>query len=400
MQEDLSKLKIDRERQPKIVKRRFRYAYLIILIVAMASGFYLFYKPTIKVRSSTVTLTYPSQSLAILNASGYVVAQRKAALASKTTGRLVWLGVEEGDFVKRDQIIARLENEDAIATKNQAEANVKLAESNLESAKAELDDAKTNLERQKILFQKSFATQSELDAANLRYKRAQAAVDSSIASLNAAKAAFKSAEVALEYTLIRAPFDGVVLTKNADIGDIITPLGAAANAKAAVVTIADLTSLLVEADVSEANISSVKVGQPCSITLDAIPDKHFKGVVHMIVPTADRTKASIMIKVKFLHKDNHVLPEMGAKVSFLSRQPTKEEEIERLTVNKFAIVDKDSKKYVFLIKDDRAILKQVKLGKIFGEEVEILEGLVASDKVVLLPPKELKNNSKITLEVK
>lgn len=399
-QEDLSKLKIERDKTKQKTKKIAKYSYIMVLLIVAFTAYLLFYNPAIKVNTTTVAHTYPTQSLTVLNASGYVVAQRKAALASKTTGRLVWLGVEEGDIVKKGQIVARLENEDSIAAKNQAEANVKLAEANIESAKAELEDAKTNLERQKTLFQRGFATEAELDTANLRYKRALAALDSAKASLNAAKAALKSAEVALEYTLIRAPFDAIVLTKNADIGDIITPLGAAANAKAAVVTIADLSSLLVEADVSEANISSVKVGQPCDILLDAIPDKHFKGVVHMIVPTADRTKASIMIKVKFIDKDRRVLPEMGAKVSFLSRKPFAEEEREHLTVNKSAIVETDGQKYVFLIKGDRALLTAIKTGKSFGDDIEILDGLMANDKVVLVPPKELKNNSKIKLEVK
>lgn len=397
-QEDLSKLKLNKEHSYKSHRKLATFIAIIIVLAASVSLF--FHSSSINVATTTVNYMYPSQSLIILNASGYVVAQRKAALASKTTGRLIWLGVEEGDYVKKDQIVAKLENEDVIAIKSQSEANVNVAKSNVDSAKAELDDAKVNLDRQKALFDRGFATQAELDLATLRYKRAIAALENANASLKAAMAALKSAEVALEYTLIRAPFDGVVLTKNADIGDIITPLGAAANAKAAVVTIADLNSLLVEVDVSEANISVVKVGQPCVIQLDAVPDKHFKGQVHMIVPTADRTKASIMIKVKFLESDRRILPEMSAKVSFLSRKPTEKEEKQRLMVNKAAIIEKDRKNFVFLIKEDKAVLTPVKLGDTFGDDVELLSGVKAMDKVVLSPPKHLKNNSKIKLEAK
>lgn len=397
-QEDLSKLRLNKEVSNK--PRKILAFYIVIFIVFVAAAFLFFHSKSIKVAATTVNYTYPSQSLIILNASGYVVAQRKAALASKTTGRLVWLGVEEGDHVKKDQIVAKLENEDVVALKNQSEASLNVAKANVDSAKAELDDAKINLDRQKALFDRGFATQAELDLATLRYRRAKAALENANASLNAALAALKSTEVALEYTLIRAPFDGVVLTKNADIGDIITPLGAAANAKAAVVTIADLTSLLVEVDVSEANINVVKVGQPCVIQLDAIPDKHFKGQVHMIVPTADRTKASIMIKVKFFENDKRILPEMSAKVSFLSRKPTEKEEKQRLMVKKTAILEKDGKNFVFLIKEDKAVLTPVVLGDTFGDDVELLSGVKAMDKVVLAPPKHLKNNSKIKIEAK
>lgn len=398
-QEDLSKLKI--ERDDVIQKgKRFPYHYVLVLLVAVIIITYFFYNPAVKVKSTTVSLSYPTETLTILNASGYVIAQRKAALASKTTGRLVWLGVKEGDYVKKDQIVARLENEDVLAAKNQAEANVELAKASIESANAEFDDAKINLDRQKVLFEKNFATQAELDGAYLRYKRAKAAVESANASLNAALAALKSASVAIEYTFIRAPFDGVVLTKNADIGDIITPLGAAANAKAAVVTIADLSSLLVEVDVSEANIGNVKLKQPCDIQLDAMPEKHFKGEVYMIVPTADRSKASIMIKVRFLEPYSGILPEMSAKVSFLSRTLSKDEMKEFLKVKRSAIVEKEGQHYVFLIKGDRAILTPVVIGKAFTEDVEVIKGLMAGDKVVLSPPANLKDNRKIKIDLR
>ena len=172
------------------------------------------------------------------------------------------------------------------------------------------------------------------------------------AAIRAFTAALHGADVALGYTYIRAPFDAVVLTKDADIGDIVTPIGAAAEAKAAVVTIADMNSLLVEADVSESNLKQVKVGEPCEIQLDAFPDLRFRGEVHMIVPTADRTKASVMVKVKFLDKDKRVLPEMSAKVAFLER-PLKPEELKpRIAVNASSVVTQDSRKYVFLVKDE------------------------------------------------
>jgi RND family efflux transporter MFP subunit len=220
------------------------------------------------------------------------------------------------------------------------------------------------------------------------------------AAVKAGTAALQAAHVALEYTLIKAPFDAVVLTKNADVGDIITPLGAAANAKAAVVTIADLTSLQVEADVSETNLSLVKVGQPCDIQLDALPDFRFRGVVHAIVPTVDRAKATIMVKVRFLDQDPRVLPEMRAKVAFLSRALKPDEEKPRTAVIRAAIIDRGGRKTVFLIQEKRTVETPVTIGNQFGEMVEVLGGVKAGDRVVSKPPKRLKDGSRIKITEK
>lgn len=351
--------------------------------------------PAVPVEITTVSQIYPSQTLSQLNATGYVVAQRKAAVASKITGRLVELMVEEGSPVKEGQVIARLENEDAIAARDQAEANFKVAQANLEQAKAELEEATRAFHRNEDLVAKDYISRSEFDVSEARYKRAEAAVAAAEAAVRASSAALQGARVALDYSLIKAPFDAVVLTKNADIGDIITPLGAAANAKAAVVTIADLGSLQVEADVSETNLGLVRVGQPCEIQLDALPDSRFRGIVHAIVPTADRSKATVMVKVRFVEKDRRILPEMRAKVIFLSRAIKKEEQKLRTAVHPSAVLNHDGKNYVFLIQGDHVVEKAIRRGERLNDLVEILEGVKAGDRVVARSPKKLKNGSRI-----
>ncbi len=335
--------------------------------------------PSVEVETAVVSRTFPSQSFTLLNASGYVVAQRKAAVASKATGRLEWLGVEEGSRVRKGEVIARLENKDVLAASDQAAAG-------MNSAKADLADAQQNYGRMKELREKGYVAQSEFDAADTRLKRSQAAVAG-------AEAALRSAEVAVEYTLIRAPFDAVVLTKNADVGDIVTPLGAAANAKASVVTIADMSSLQVEVDVSESNLSKVKKGQPCEIQLDALPDNRFRGAVHMIVPTADRSKASVMVKVRFLERDPRVLPEMSARVAFLEREVTRGEEAPKTAVNPAALVTRNGKQAVFVVQDDKAVETRVTLGEKIGDGIEVLDGIGPGETVVVNPPKKLKNGS-------
>lgn len=402
--EDLSKLKIDKSVKTFRPAKRKKLIYwtVVFLFISIAGFLYFsgFISPSVPVETATISQIYPSQTLAQLNASGYVVAQRKAAVASKVTGRLVSLMVEEGSRVKEGQVIARLENEDAIAARDQAEANLKVAQANLRGAKAELEEASLMFNRDKQLIAKGVISRSQYDTSEARYLRTQASVAAAEAAVNASTAALRAANVAIEYTLIKAPFDAVVLTKSADIGDIVTPLGAAANAKAAVVTIADLRSLQVEADVSETNLALVKVNQPCEIQLDALPDSRFRGEVHAIVPTADRAKATIMVKIRFIDKDSRVLPEMRAKVSFLSRALKQEEEKPRTAVLKSAVINQNGKKTLFLIEGDRVAETSVTLGEPFGEMVEILEGAKAGDKVVAKPPKRLRNGSRIKVAEK
>jgi RND family efflux transporter MFP subunit len=381
--EDLSKLRLDKSGTTLARRQRVPRAALIGIgaAVVAATTFLLAGRTSVEVTTATVALVYPSQSFTLLNASGYVVAQRKAAVASKATGRLEWLGVEEGSRVRTGEVIARLENRDVLAASDQAVAAVN-------SAKADLADAQTNYGRMKDLREKGFVAQSEFDAADTRVKRAQAA-------LTGAEAALRSAQVAVEYTLIRAPFDAVVLTKNADVGDIVTPLGAAANAKAAVVSIADMASLQVEVDVSESNLAKVKTGQPCEIQLDALPDSRFRGAVHMIVPTADRSKASVMVKVRFMDRDPRVLPEMSARVAFLEREMTRDEEAPRTAVNPAALLTRNGKTIVYVVQDDRAVETAVTTGDKIGDSIEVRDGLEPGEKVVVNPPKKLKNGSAV-----
>ncbi|MEW5745390.1 MAG: efflux RND transporter periplasmic adaptor subunit [Nitrospirota bacterium] len=402
--EDLSKLRIDKSSAGFRPARRRKPFYwiaagvvILALVVLYASGVFT---PAAAVRVATVSQTYPYQAQTVLNASGYVVAQRKAAVSAKTTGRLVWLGVEEGSRVRKGEIIARLESEDVAAARNEAAARLNVARSELEQAQAELRDAEASFTREKGLLEQGYTTRAEYDAALARYRKAEAAVEGARAAIRAAQAALRRADVNVEYTLIRAPFDAVVLTKNADVGDIITPIGAAANVQAAVVTIADMESLQVEADVSESNIGKIRTDQPSVIQLDALPESRFDGAVHMVVPTADRTKATVMVKVRFLEKDKRILPQMSAKVAFLSQPVPEKEQYPRVTVNPAAVVSRNGRSVVFVVREDRAVLTAVTLGSRIGDVVEVLSGVKPGDRVVVNPPEGLKSGAAITIEEK
>lgn len=399
-EEDLSRLRIDKSRTFRPEGRRRRRIVLVALLLLVPALLLALWKggilsPAARVEVAAVARAHPSVALTLLNASGYVVAQRKASVASEVTGRLVWLGVEEGSPVRAGEVIARLESREAAAAREEAEAALRTSRARVEEARAELVDAGAEFRRMKELLAGGFVSRAEFDRAEARYRRAEAALSAARTGVAQAQAALSRAEVVLDYTNLRAPFDAVVLTKNADVGDIVTPIGAAAEAKAAVVTIADLDSLQVEADVSESNLGEVAVGQPCEIELDALPGVRFAGEVSTIVPTADRTKATVLVKVRFLEKDRRVLPEMSARVAFLKRALTEGERRPRTAVPKAALARRDGRTVVFVVKGERAEAAPVETGMALGDQVEIVRGPPPGEKVVLRPPEGLKDGDRV-----
>ena len=399
---DLSKLSIDRTaaRAPRAHRRLWPWAVGLALLIALAVlGFFGGLGGPVTVETASVTTAYPSQAVTVLNATGYVVAQRKAAVASKATGRLEWLGVMEGSRVKKDEIIARIESRDVAAGREQAAANVKVSEANLEQAQAELRDAERNLTRWRELSQNKLISELELDTAVSRADKARAAARSSEAAIAVARANLKVADVSFDQTLIRAPFDGVVLTKNANVGDNITPFSNAVDTKGAVLTMADMSTLEVEADVAESSLSRIKVGQPCEIQLDAVPDTRFAGVVNRIVPTIDRAKATVMVKIGFVDRDEHLLPDMSAKVAFLEREVAPADRKPVIAVPRQAVVERDSAKVVFVLKDGRAIRTTIETGRALGDLVEV-SGVPVGEKVVLKPLDKLADGTRIKMNKK
>ncbi len=386
---DLSSLRIDRTQNNSnsgTGKKIFLIIGSLVMIVILVAVFMIVlpgFKPEVEVNLVTATMQTPAQSSAVFTASGYVVAQRKAAVASKGTGRLVYLGVVEGDKVKKGEIIAKLEDNDVRA--QLAEANA-----NLELQKSGLTEAENNFEREKALFQTGSATQASLDAASADYKHIQAAID-------VAKAQVQAAEVALENMVIRAPFDGTVLTKNADVGEIVAPLAAGVNSKAAVVTIADMKSLQVEADVSESNIERIIPDQNCEIMLDAYPSHSYPGFVAKIVPTADRSKATVMVKVGFKKYDNRVLPEMSAKVLFMAENGKNQQRDEHLSlvVPNSALAVRNGQQVVFKVRNNEAVEIPVSTGRKFDSYTEITSGLKDGDQVIRAVTENIKNGTKV-----
>jgi HlyD family secretion protein len=395
---DLSKLRIDRDAPAGRPRRHAgRWLAAAIVVLAAAGAAWHFGRAPLAVETATVSLAYPSQAYTLLNATGYVVAQRKAAVASKATGRLEWLGVREGSAVKAGEVLARLESNDVTAQMRQAEASVRLAQANLEQGEAELTETTRALERSRELLGKHFVSPAAHDAVVARHDKARAALSGYRAAIAVAQAGLRTTQVAVEQTMIRAPFDGVVLTKNANVGDVITPFSSALGSQAAVVTMADMSTLEVEADVAEANLARVKVGQPCEIQLDALPGQRFRGEVQRMVPTVDRAKATVMVKVRFVDADPRVLPEMSAKVAFLEREVPEHERAPRTVVQPAALTADGA---VFVLRGDTVARVAVQAGTKIGELVEVSGGIRAGDKVVLRPATGLRDGARVAVKGK
>lgn len=376
----LRQLRIEREAPALPRRRRHRRRSVWLLgaaALAAAAWFALAPRPA-EVQVATVITRTPSQQLAELTASGYVVAQRRAAVASKATGRLVELRVREGSRVKAGEVIARLDAADVQAQIAAARAAVGEAQARIAQAEADANNAEAELRRNRQLVEQQFLSAAALDVSLAKAGAARAAVASARAARSRAEAELRLQEVNRDYAEIRAPFDGVVLVKNANVGDIITPFSSAAGAQGAVVTMADMGTLEVEADVSESNVARVRIGQPVEITLDALPDARFRGEVASIVPTVDRAKATVMTKIRFESLDPRVLPEMSAKVAFLSRPASDADQQPVLAAPPGVVVTRDGRAQVLRLArgagaEAPAVLEAVPVvpGRRLGELLEL-----------------------------
>jgi RND family efflux transporter MFP subunit len=379
---DLDKLRIARapiqpETRPRSMLAR-NWRWLAGLAVLGAVAAYLIHPPAVDVQTTQVVLTRPSQQYVVLNATGYVVARRKAAVASKGTGQVVWLGVSEGSYVKAGELIARLESRDVEAAWQNAVANSAVAVASLQAARVDMLNAEQQYERSKNLQKQNFISPAALDDSRARYERAKASVNSALASVKAARASENGARNAVDYTLITAPFDGVVIARSANVGDVITPLSSAADAKGAVAVLADMSTLEIDADVSESALSSIRTGQPCEIVFDAYPQQVYRGQVSTIVPTVNRASATVTTKVRILDADSRILPDMSAKVRFLSRELTAAENHPVLAADPAAITRRGEREVVYRVsKTGRVEEISVRPGARLGD-LRVLAALPAS----------------------
>lgn len=376
---------------------RWTWGAVIVVIVALAGAWFTGLLPH-EVRVDVVTVVrLPPGGSTGLAATGYVVAQRQASIASKAIGRLEFIGVKVGDRVKEGQVIARLEHADMEALLQQAQAKVGVARAQLGAAKTELEEATLHLERVNTLLAKSFVTQAEHDMASARIRRATATVRSAEAAVAAAEAERRNATVQLENTNVRAPFDGIIVKKLAEIGEVVSPLNVTVRSGGSVVSILDPTSVVVDAEVSEAMIHRVQRAQPAEIQLDAVPDHRYQGEVMQVMPVADRAKGTILVRIRFLDLDERIRPDISAKVTF-GPLPGATTTGEEWSVPATAVLTRDGRSVVLLVRAGRVVETVVQAGAPVGANVPVRGSLAQTDDVIVAPPADLRDGTAVTIQ--
>ena len=384
---DLSSLRIDRAAPaPPHGVPPALIAVIVFLVVVVAGFFGL--RLSRGAGAVTVTLGNAeatgggSVSGEGISANGYVVARTKASVSSKILGRLAWTNVTEGSRVRRGDVIAKLESADY-------EAAVTAAQATLAQLEAQSMQAQRDLKRAHALRTQNLL--SDVDIEN-----AQTKLEVTAAQANAARAQAGLAKANFENTRVRAPFSGTVLRRDAEVGEIVAPSSAGGGlTRTAIVTMADLSTLEVEVDVNEAYIAQVLNNQPARITLDAYPDTSFSGRVRQVVPTADRQKATVLVKVSILDHDPRILPEMGAKVVFEAYEAQAHAAPRRVFVPQAAITEAGGKAAVWVVEAGKVRQQYVDVGPQRGDRVEVRLGLAGGENLVLSAPAGLKNGSKV-----
>jgi RND family efflux transporter MFP subunit len=389
---DLSKLRINRDAPPPPLRRALKRNLILLIgaVVIFGGAFLILGRGrAVPVQTAIATTTSGGGELGggvgtSVTANGYVVARTRASVAAKLPGRIAELRVSEGSTVKRGEVIARLENADYQAQLGQAEAALTSAKADLTEARAARDVANREAERLRRMRAKpGLVTDEEYDAAVSRSDQANARAQATEARINSADAARRFALATLENTVIRAPFSGTVLRKEAEVGEVVAPSVGGGLTRGAVVTMADLTTLEVEVDVNEAYIARVLKAMPARIILDAYPDTSFKGQVRQVVPTADRQRATVQVKVSILDRDPRILPEMGARVDFLdttratagagAAAPS------RFRVPGAAVRELNGQSVVWLVRNGRLESRAVEAGPVSGGFREIRSGLAGGE---------------------
>jgi RND family efflux transporter MFP subunit len=372
---DLTGLQIDRAEEPR--SRRFLWAAVATLCVAAVAVLFFLNRTggvalrAPEVATTRVALVTPTQASTILTASGYIVARSKAEISPKTVGRIAWLNLEEGQKVKKGELVARLESQELDAQKRQFAATKAQYEAQLVNARLDRDRARS-------LLKEKIGSQQAFDAAQAQVLSLEAQVVSAEQQVKYTDELIKNAE-------IYAPIDGVVTVKKAFLGETVAPqgFGGAGSAGATFAVIVDLSSLEMEADINEQNVAKLSIGQPAEVALDAYPDKPYKARLRQIVPTADRQKGSVKVKLEILGKDSKVLPEMSARAVFLNPETkVDEKEKPKVMVPSGSVVSVGGDKGVLLVKDGSAVFQPLVLGPASGTQVEVVSGAKGGEEIV------------------
>jgi HlyD family secretion protein len=403
LKDELASLKIDHGSRAG-GSRRGGWIALVVLLLLVAVGGGWFWSQRVQaapVKTATVTAVGGAGAAAgsVLNASGYVTARRRATVSSKVTGKVLDVYVEEGKSVKKGQILAHLDDSQVRAGLDVARAQLAAARSSAAEDEARLREAERQYKRLDQLVAEKVVGRAEVDTAEATVEALKARIALARQQVAVAERQVAARETDLADTVVRAPFDGVAISKDAQPGEMISPVSAGGGfTRTGICTIVDMSSLEIEVDVSESYMNRVKPEQPVEAVLDAYPDWRIPTHVITTVPTADRQKATVKVRIGFEQLDPRILPDMGVKVSFLSERPTEKPDAEvkpRLLVPKAAVRSEGGQRVVFIVRQDRVERRAVSVGAEQGDQVEIISGLNSGDRIVVEGHDALADGSRV-----
>jgi RND family efflux transporter MFP subunit len=404
--DDLSALKIEREPLNTGGGRWVKWLFLLLLVGGAGAGAYYFLtrERPIEVEAATVTERAAGTSATVLSGKGYVTARRRATVSSKVTGKVIEVNVEEGMEVREGMVLARLDDSTLQAALRLYRAQLEAAKRQIPESEVRLAQARVMLQRQERLRTEGLNTPNDID-------NAKAEVDSLVARIASAQEDVKVAEsqialqqTAIDDTVIRAPFTGVAISKDAQPGEMVSPVSAGGGfTRTGISTIVDMRSLEIEVDINESYINLVRPGQPVTATLDAYPDFQIPANVIAVVPTADRQKATVLVRIGFKQLDPRILPDMGVGVTFLREADTaaaaSQSAAQSVTLVPEGAVQTDSgTTFVFVVSGQTVERRAVKIGGKDGDRVEVLAGLKGGDRVVVSPPTDLAAGKQIVVK--
>ncbi|NHA13800.1 efflux RND transporter periplasmic adaptor subunit [Thioalkalivibrio sp. XN279] len=400
----LQQLKIERDEPAQAGARTGRWvaAILVLLAVAAAATYFLVFAPdeAVAVRVAAVQAPQSNATRSVLDATGYVTARRIATVSAQVTGQVETVLIEEGMEVEEGQVLATLDDTEWRAQVALAEAQLDSARSQLAEIRAQLQQAEKDLARQQELVGRGLTSQAALDAAATQVEALAARLESAATGVEVGQRSLELSRVRLGNTVIRAPFAGIVTVKAAQPGEMISPVSAGGGfTRTGIGTIVDMDSLEVQVDVNESFIQRVYPGQPVEAVLNAYPNWRIPAEVIAIIPTADRSRATVRVRVAILERDARIVPDMGVRVAFLSAdEPAAPNAPSRLLVPAAALVDADGDSHVFVLQGENVVRRQVEVGEARGEFRQVLEGLRSGERVVLDPPAGLEDGSMVRVE--
>ncbi len=372
---------------------------VVVLVIGAGASIFALRGHAQTVETSTAVAAASSGDAAVLQATGYVVARHEATISAQLIGTLTSVSVEEGDHVKKGQILARLDPTAYQAQLDSAKAQYAAAQAGIVKARATLQQDRANAARLNAVVARGYVSKQDAQQANTLVSTDKAGLDVAIKQAQAAQDQVQAAQVNLDFTIIRAPFSGVVTDKAAEVGEIVSPYTAGGGGIAGgLATIVDMNSLEVDVDVNEAYISRVVPGMPVEAVLDAYPDWKIPAHVIAIIPSADKSKATVKVRIALDQKDPRIIPQMGVRVSFLEKSDKNRKPLPGVLVPKSAMVQRDGKDVVFVVKDGRATQTPVTAGADFSDMQQITQGVSAGEDVVTTPPADMKDGEKVQVK--